>query len=118
MKPLKLLLSFIFTLLFIIKLVDSQGYEAYSGGGSNLPQFDINNENETNIATNETINNTNSIKAPLIPFEPPRSYIDTDIMDSSIMSMNKNDASSLSYRPPPPPLRREAESLGKCKFGN
>lgn len=119
------IISYVFIINSIIAYSNSQGYEAYAGGdriASSPPEDSFNSSNETKFAkenATQSLSNTDSVKAPLILIEPPRlavnEYADSDIIDNS--NIKNNGAPSLGYRPPPPPLKREVESLGKCKFG-
>ena len=72
-------------------LGQANGYAAYAGGSSSAPT------------------NSEAALAPAVPLAPPRIPLPAEGISSS--------GSSLGYRPPPPPLRRDEKSIGQCSFG-
>ena len=84
----------IFLSLLIARPVLGQadGYAAYAGGSSSGPT------------------NSEAALAPAAPLAPPRIPLPSEGISSS-------SGSSLGYRPPPPPLRRDEKSIGQCSFG-
>ncbi|KAE9556137.1 hypothetical protein FO519_000625 [Halicephalobus sp. NKZ332] len=73
-------------------LAQFNGYAAYGGGSSNSEQT-----------------SSGSALAPAAPMAPPRVPLPSEGVSSP-------SGSSLGYRPPPPPLRRDEKSIGQCSF--
>uniref|UniRef100_A0AC35GJ66 Apple domain-containing protein n=1 Tax=Panagrolaimus sp. PS1159 TaxID=55785 RepID=A0AC35GJ66_9BILA len=72
------------------------GYAGYAGGG----------ESGTS-GSSANVESSSESKAPVAPMAPPRVPMPADMASSG---------SSLGYRPPPPPVRRDEQSIGQCSF--
>lgn len=80
----------------------SGSYAAYAGVGSSASSTSSGSEVMNSVPSG------GGALAPAPPLAPPR----VPIPESANVV-----GPSLGYRPPPPPVRRDAESSGKCSFG-
>lgn len=80
----------------------SGGYAAYAGAGSSSASTGSGSEVLNSVPSG------GGALAPAPPLAPPRVPLPET---ANIVGP------SLGYRPPPPPVRRDAESSGKCSFG-
>lgn len=86
----------LFLFLLLLSPINGQvnGYAAYSGGSASVES-----------------NNVDGSSVPVAPMAPPRVPLPEEASHSASVE------ASLGYRPPPPPLRRDEKSIGKCSFG-
>lgn len=86
------------SLLLLFLAISKLSFAQYPGYGS---------EDLSSSGSSLNVESSSESKAPAAPMAPPR--VPLDMMVSA--------GSSLGYRPPPPPLRRDEQSIGQCAFG-
>uniref|UniRef100_A0A914YM06 Apple domain-containing protein n=1 Tax=Panagrolaimus superbus TaxID=310955 RepID=A0A914YM06_9BILA len=79
-----------------LSIAQYDGYAGYGGGGGG------------SSGSSANVESSSENKAPVAPMAPPRVPMPADMASSS--------GSSLGYRPPPPPVRRDEQSTGQCSF--